>query len=94
MIKPGDTAIYTNPFGICQGVVRIIAEGSRLRLRILFYEGSDTPWYGPDESCFRPLEPGDLLLSAEGLQDKYGWAMTREDERSLLMEDLFEGEWQ
>lgn len=85
--NPGDLVIFTNDFGVCWGVKKIISQeppltqGGSLRYH---YEGSDTPWYSVDEHNFKLADAEDLEWAKDGhrhdqrFQDKHGFTPTIE----------------
>lgn len=100
--KVGDHVVYTNDFGLCFGVKKIIelAEGFTDKDGPRYhYENSDTPWYPVAERNLQPADSHDLIVAkgnddmvALYFQSKYGRDTTDEERASLLDNDPFEGE--
>lgn len=100
----GDHVVFTNEYGVCFGVKKIIEQVEWALTRDdngpktprYHYEGSDTPWYPVAEKHLTLATGEDMIYHARDdqvyFQEKYGFPVADEQLAALLDNDPFEGE--
>lgn len=81
--KVGDLVVFTNTFGVCWGIKKVVGLDSRCDSPTYYIEPTDSPWFSTDESHLSLATKEDLIMNTKPLiermtyfQNKYGFTPT------------------